>query len=232
MRHHDRRSTDLGAEWSAEARPGPQPTRRTTSLAKSTWSYAVIELPAAEQAGELQRVELGILAFDEPNLVRWTPDSPLTALPAGYTILKRYPVDVTDPSVADWERAHTEFAREFPPEAVLPRPVPAWLAPDGRFYACRWLEHDRLSHRLSAALYDDPSGTRLLERRGWVRIQRDGTIIRAPLASTDLSQPQLDVLFSLAQVASGEYRANIEAELELARVRARLDLPRLTDKRE
>jgi hypothetical protein len=30
-------------------------------------------------------------------------------------ILRRYAVGVTGPSMADWERTHLEFAREFPP---------------------------------------------------------------------------------------------------------------------
>jgi hypothetical protein len=81
--------------------------------------------------------------------------------------------------------------------------VPAWLAPDARFYWCRWLEHDRLSYRLSAAHYGNPGGTRVLEARGWLRVQRDGTIVRPPSSPSGLSQPQLDVLFSLAQLAEG-----------------------------
>jgi hypothetical protein len=125
----------------------------------------------------------------------------------------------------DWQRAQMEFAREFPPQPVSPRPVPAWLASDGRFYACRWLEHDRLSYRLSAMYYGDPGGTKVLESRGWLRVQRDGTIIRPPSSRADLTQPQLDVLFSLVQLAEGAYRDNIREELELARLRARLDLP-------
>ena len=177
----------------------------------------------------MDRIELGILVCGEPGLIRWAPGSAPSQLPDGYRIVKRYAVDITEPFMADWERAQLEFAREFPAEAVPPRPVPAWLAPDGRFYACRWLEHDRLSYRLSAQHYGNAGGTRVLETRGWLRIQRDGTVVRAPSTRSELSQPQLDVLFSLAQLAEGDYRDNIHDELVLARLRARFDTSRLSD---
>jgi hypothetical protein len=134
-------------------------------------------------------------------------------------------VDTADPSTADWQRAQLEFAQDFPPRAVPPHPAPAWLSPDGRFYACRWLEHDRLSYRLAAAYYGDPRGTQALEKHGWLRVQRDGTIVRPPYARRGPSQPQLDVLFTLVQVSRGEYHANIRDELELARLLARLETP-------
>lgn len=203
-----------------------QPTRPRT-VHKSTCSYVVLKLPG--RSDESDRIELGIVSSDQPGLVQWDPGSPPNALPAGYAILKRYPLDATDASTADWQRARLDFAREFPPQPVSPRPVPGWLSSDGRFYACRWLEHDRLSYPLSAMYYGDPGGTRVLENRGWLRVQRDGTIIRPPLSRTRLTQPQLDVLFSLAQLAKGVYRDNIRDELELARLRARLDAPGSND---
>jgi hypothetical protein len=229
VHNFDRRSTGGEGERSAEASPRSQPTARAPSGTKATWSYAVVRLPSPEQSGDADRVELGILASDQPGLICWEPGSAPSPLPDGYSIVKRYAVDVTEPSMGDWERAQLEFAREFPPQAIRPRPVPAWLAPDGRFYACRWLEHDRLSYRLSAHHYGNAAGTRALESLGWLRIQRDGTIVRAPSTRSELTQPQLDVLFSLAQVAEGDYRDNIHDGLELVRLRARLDASRLSD---
>jgi hypothetical protein len=223
MDNFDRESTDPGRRQFVDANTQAWPGDCPGSANKSTRTYVVLKLPGLPD--EPERVELGIVASDQPGLVQWDPGSPPSPLPPVYTIVKRYLVDVAEPSSADWRGAQLEFAREFPPQPVSPRPTPAWLSLDGRFYACRWLEHDRLSYRLSAMYYGDPAGTKILERRGWLRVQRDGTIIRAPSSRTHISQRQLDVLFSLAQLAEGAYRDNIRDELELARVRARLNPP-------
>ena len=227
MAKPNRRSADRGrAERAARGAANPEPPIRAPRAKKTTWRYVALGSRSPNRPGETDRVELGILLLDRPRLVLWGPDSPPAPLPRGHAVLKEYSVDAADPSTADWLRAQLEFARDFPPRPVPPAPTPAWLAPDGRFYACRWLEHDRLSYRLAAAYYADPRGTQALERHGWLRVQRDGTIVRPPLTWRELTQPQLDVLFTLVEVSRGDYHANIRDELELARLFARLETRR------
>ncbi|HTD78903.1 MAG TPA: hypothetical protein VK898_14795, partial [Chloroflexota bacterium] len=187
MAKPNRRSADRGrAERAARGAANPEPPIRAPRAKKTTWRYVALGLRSPNRPGETERVELGILLLDRPRLVLWGPDSPPAPLPRGHAVLKEYSVDAADPSTADWLRAQLEFARDFPPRPVPPVPTPAWLAPDGRFYACRWLEHDRLSYRLAAAYYADPRGTQALERHGWLRVQRDGTIVRPPLTWREL----------------------------------------------
>ena len=115
------------------------------------------------------------------------------------------------------------------PPVLLERHVALDQAPvdldprDSPADAVRVLEHDRLSYRLAAAYYADPRGTQALEKHGWLRVQRDGTIVRPPFTWRELTQAQLDVLFTLVQVSTGDYHTNIRDELELARLFARLE---------
>lgn len=227
MRKPKKRAPDQGRpERAAQGWQYPWPPTRAQLPKKSTWRYVALGFRSPARAGE---TELAILLLDQPHLLRWGPDVPPTALPSGHTVLKEYSVDAADPSTADWQRAQLEFARDFPARPVPPRPSPAWLSPDGRFYACRWLEHDRLSYRLAAAYYGDPRGTQALEKHGWLRVQRDGTIVRPPYTWRELTQAQLDVLFALVQVSRGDYHTNIRDELELARMLGKHEPPRGPD---
>jgi hypothetical protein len=141
-------------------------------------------------------------------------------LPPEHTILKDYPVRCERLS-EDWRLARLAFGRDFPPQPSEPHPSAAWVAPDGSFYACHWLEHDRLAYRLAGAYYTSPDGPRRLERCGWVRLEHDGTVVRHARGKP-LSQAQLDVLFALLQTSAGSYRANIGEELELSLIAERL----------
>lgn len=185
--------------------------RLPAPYAKSTWRYVVVTFPSPRQPGKTEGPELGILVQHRQDIILWGPDYSPVPLPAGHTVLKQYPVDKLDSSTADWQRAQLQFARDFPPRAVPPHAAPAWVAPEGRFYPCRWLEHDRLGYRLAAAYYADPRGPLALERRGWLRVQHDGTVVRLPARRP--TQSQLDVLFALAQSSEGIYSLNIRDEL-------------------
>ena len=195
---------------------------RPAAPREGVWRYVAVVFPSPSQAGQTEGPELGILAPNQPDVILWGPDYPPTLLPPGYTILKQYAASPSCLCRDEWRRTMLQFARDFPPRAIPPHPAPAWIAPDGRFYACRWLEHDRLGYRLAAACYGDPCGPLTLERRGWLRVQHDGTIIRSPSARLP-SQPQLDVLFTLGQASEGTYRANIREELKLACILSSLD---------
>ena len=163
---------------------------------------------------------LGIICSTRPDTLFWEPGGLPMPLPPEHTILKDYPVRCERLS-EDWHLAALAFGRDFPPRRSEPHPSAAWVAPDGSFYACHWLEHDRLAYRLAGAYYNSPDGPRRLEQCGWVRLEHDGTVVRQ-VAGQPLSQAQLDVLFALLQTAEGGYRANVAEELELSLIAERL----------
>jgi hypothetical protein len=172
------------------------------------------------QPARVEGPHLGIIYAEWPDILFWEPGGPHMPLPPEHTILKDYPVRCERLS-EDWPRAALAFGRDFPPRRSEPHPTAAWVAPDGSFYPCHWLEHDRLAYRLAAARYDSPDGPRRLEQSGWLRLEHDGTVV-GPARGRPLSQAQLDVLFTLLQTAEGTYRANIAEELELSRIAERL----------
>ena len=165
-------------------------------------------------ASRIEGPHLCMIYADRPDVLFWEPGSLQMPLPAEHTILKEYPVR-PDRLLEDWRLAELAFGRDFPPVRTDPTPSAAWVAPDGSFFACRWMEHDRLAYRLAGAFYNDQHGPRTLERRGWMRIQHDGAVVWTSL-SLPLSEAQLDVLFTLLQMSDGMYRANIREELELS----------------
>jgi hypothetical protein len=172
------------------------------------------------QPTRVEGPHLGIIYGQNPGVMYWEPGGLQMVLPQEHTIVKEYPARC-DRLGDDWQLAALAFGREFPPVRTEPEPSAAWIAPDGSFYQCRWMEHDRLGYRLSGAHYKDPGGPRTLERRGWMRLQHDGTIVW-PSLSHPPSQSQLDVLFTLMQASTGAFRANVREELEMALTAERL----------
>jgi hypothetical protein len=172
------------------------------------------------QPTRVEGPHLGIIYGQNPAVMYWEPGGLQMVLPQEHTIVKEYPARC-DRLGDDWQLAALAFGREFPPVRTEPEPSAAWIAPDGSFYQCRWMEHDRLGYRLSGAHYKDPGGPRTLERRGWMRLQHDGTIVW-PSLSHPPSQSQLDVLFTLMQASTGAFRANVREELEMALTAERL----------
>jgi hypothetical protein len=179
--------------------------------------YVVLSFASPIKPGETDGPVLAMLFVDAPGLCAWSPDSPPVPLPADAVILREYPVDAFDTAWADWRRAEFQFARDYPPAPCEPRPGPAWVAPDGCFYACRWMEHDRLAYRLAAAVYADPRGPWALEQRGWLRIGQDGSAIRSSFREPP-TQPQLNVLFALLETSDGAFRESIRDQLHLVRL--------------
>ena len=180
------------------------------------------------QPARVEGPQLGILYAAWPDSLFWEPGGPCMPLPPEHTILKDYPVDCERLS-EDWRLAAVAFGRDFPPQRSEPHPSAAWVAPDGSFYPCHWLEHDRLAYRLAGACYKSPDGPRRLERSGWLRLEHDGTVVRHA-RDQPLSQAQLDVLFTLLQAAEGSYRVNIAEELDLSRTTERLQSGGLSGK--
>ena len=181
--------------------------------------YVVLSFPSPIKPGVIEGPVLAVLFDEPPGLCAWSPDAPPVPVPADAVILRDYAVDVCDTAWAAWRRAEFQFARDFPPPRSEPQPGPAWVGPDGAFYACRWMEHDRLAYRLAAALYADPRGPWALEQRGWLRLGQDGTAIRSSNREA-LSEGQLNVLVALLQRSDGDFREGIREQLLLARLLA------------
>jgi hypothetical protein len=179
----------------------------------------VLSFRSPIKSGAREGPLLAILDDGSPGRCAWSPGSPTVPLPVEATILREYAVDASDAAWADWQRAEFQFARDFPPLPSEPRAGAAWVAPDGRFYGCRWMEHDRLAYRLAAAVYADPRGPWALEQRGWLRIAQDGTAIRSSFREPP-TQEQLNVLFALLQSSEGAFRESMSEELQLARLLA------------
>ena len=172
------------------------------------------------QPARVEGPHLGVIYAAWPDTLFWEPGGLPMPLPPEHTILKDYPVRCERLS-EDWRLAALAFGRDFPPRRSQPHPSAAWVAPDGSFYACHWLEHDRLAYRLAGTYYTSPDGPRRLERCGWLRLEHDGTVVRHARGQP-LSQAQLDVLFALLQTSEGSYRANIAEELELSLIAEQL----------
>jgi hypothetical protein len=179
--------------------------------------YVVLSFPSPIKPDVTEGPVLAMLFVGAPRLCAWSPESPPVPLPVGAVILREYAVDAFDTAWADWRRAEFQFARDYPPAPCEPRAGPAWVGPDGSFYACRWMEHDRLAYRLAAALYADPRGPWALEQRGWLRIGQDGTAIRSSFREPP-TEGQLNVLFALLETSDSAFRESIRDQLHLARL--------------
>jgi hypothetical protein len=193
------------------------------TITPRTCRVVAITFRSPIQAGLIEGPHLGIIFADRPDVLVWDPGGLHMPLPEEHTILKEYPVRC-ERLAEDWRLAALAFGRDYPPKPSEPQASAAWVAPDGIFYACHWLEHDRLAYRLAGAYYNDPGGPRTLERRGWMRLQRDGSIIWP--SSEPLTQAQVDLLFTLLQTSDGVYQSNIREELELSLTAERLRKPR------
>ena len=181
--------------------------------------YVALSFPSPIRPGITEGPVLAVLFGDSPGVCAWSPDAAPVPVPPQAVILREYAVDARDRPWADWCRAEFQFARDFPPAPCEPRPGPAWVGPDGGFYACRWMEHDRLAYRLAAALYADPRGPWCLEQRGWLRIGQDGTAIRSASREPP-SDAQLNTLLTLLELSDGDFREGIREQLQLARLLA------------
>lgn len=112
-------------------------------------------------------------------------------------------------SVADIQ---ARFEQDFPP---IPRVIQSagWLAPDGKFYPCRYYEHDILAERLSEIYYGSRCGTQMLDGHGWLRIDSTG-VIKNRFHVDDITQTQIDTLSNLCFHADGEYCRHLAVELD------------------
>ena len=175
------------------------------------------ELAARTRAVDAGRVSVGTEVVQEQQ----TLEVPVTREEVS---MERHAVD-RRPSDTPISATSDTLTVPVHEEHAEPHASAAWVAPDGSFYPCHWLEHDRLAYRLAGAYYNSPDGPRTLERCGWVRLQHDGSVVWHTRGQL-LSQAQLDVLFTLLQTSEGSYRANIGEVLELSLMAERLRLGR------
>lgn len=124
-----------------------------------------------------------------------------------------------------WDRVDeigNQFEFDFPPKAELEVSA-GWLAPDGKFYPCRYMEHLSEAYRLALVHYNDQDGEETLEEKGWAKIFSDGIIIllkhiRSFDKDEKYTQAQINTLGDLLVLAKQEdnerYAKNISRELQ------------------
>jgi hypothetical protein len=103
----------------------------------------------------------------------------------------------------------------------LPPPASGgWIAPDGRMWRCRDLQHEKLAASIARELGIHGSGDpgTQLERLGFIHVLDFGEVMGA---AGGMTQAQLDVLFDLARSYPSMRNALMRA-LELHRLRSAL----------
>ncbi len=118
---------------------------------------------------------IGFIEYEKSNEILWATTACRGYMSDDMEVLKLYDADLMnyDESVAALSK---QFDLDFPPLSAI-RESAGWLAPDGKFYPCDFLEHYFLAIRLSLLYYDDDKGATTLERRGWVHIQNTGEML-------------------------------------------------------
>lgn len=122
-----------------------------------------------------------------------------------------------------WDRVdeiRNQFEFDFPPEAEL-KISGGWLAPDGKFYPCGYMEHLSEAYRLALVLYNSDDGEKTLEEKGWAKILDNGIIFLLKYVSFDrdakYTQAQINTLGDLLVLANQEdnerYAKHISREL-------------------
>jgi hypothetical protein len=122
----------------------------------------------------------------------------------------------------DYEKSWIAFYKTYRPLKSQPENAPeqsaGWLAPDGRFYTCHYAQHTRMADRITAILYNSMDGDVILERKGWLRIEDDGStqfsnsFSRGGARATEAQEATLN---RLASVGDGEWVRNMLQNLEL-----------------
>lgn len=111
------------------------------------------------------------------------------------------------------DTAYEQFYQDFPPTHRIQQ-SPGWLAPDGKFYPCRYFEHDILAGRLSKIYYGTSrSDGSLLEAHNWLRLDYTG-FVKSHIHYEGVTQAQIETLSDLCFHADTEYARNLAHELD------------------
>jgi len=139
--------------------------------------------------------------------------------------VKHY-VNVHDYKSDDWwdrvDEIRNQFEFDFPPEAEL-KVSGGWLAPDGKFYPCGYMQHLDEAYRLAFVHYNSEDGEKTLEQKGWAKILDTGVIFLLSHIRFDkdgkYTQAQINTLGDLLVLASQEgnktYKEKISRELQI-----------------
>ena len=135
-------------------------------------------------------------------------------------IHKRYQMKVDQHGIAESDSVYLRFFHDFPRKPSKPIESAGWLAPDGKFYPCHYMEHDAIAEGLAAQTYNSLEGVRLLETKGWARVGEEGLIAqrhgdRDTEMKLQLTQAQLDTMFDLAMVKGAKWKETILNHIEL-----------------
>ncbi|MGZ3714572.1 MAG: hypothetical protein ACXWP0_00425 [Ktedonobacterales bacterium] len=141
---------------------------------------------------------------DQPTLVGVDPREPGTFFlvlrdhqvfrPKDVCIHKKYSAR----NFRDEWSVEKRFYAEFPPKPSMTQ-APGWIAPDGKFYPCRYMEHARVAGAL-ARIYYGPKykdmGESFLEDRNWIHVTAYGEFAFMP-DMTAINHVQIDTIFDL-----------------------------------
>lgn len=135
--------------------------------------------------------------------------------------VKHYVNDCDYRSSEWWDRVdeiRNQFEFDFPPEAKL-KISGGWLAPDGKFYPCSYMEHLAEAYRLALVHYNSDDGEKTLEEKGWAKILGDGVIFLLTYDRKGYTQAQINTLGDLLVLAKQEnregYAKKISQELQI-----------------
>ena len=129
--------------------------------------------------------------------------------------IKHYVNEYAHRSPEWWDRLdeiRNQFEFDFPPEAEL-KVSGGWLAPDGKFYPCGYMQHLGEAYHLALVHYNSDDGEKVLEEKGWAKIYSDGLVflwysldhVRA-FGDTKYTQAQINTLGDLLVLAKQEDR--------------------------
>jgi hypothetical protein len=100
----------------------------------------------------------------------------------------------------DEQDALLAFAQEFPPKPGRIAIGAGWLSPDGLWYPVEDGDHGPMGERISARFYRSLEGDELLRRRGWLRVQPNGTLTTEPGRLITPTEGQIDTLRDMSML--------------------------------
>lgn len=108
------------------------------------------------------------------------------------------------------------FYNEFPPKHKLVQ-APGWLAPDGKFFPCHYLEHGRIACAL-ARIYHGVQlgdGSAYLEDHNWLHVTAHGEWAFMPQMDA-INNVQIDAIYDLIELEpQSTYALNMRNLLRL-----------------
>ena len=122
-------------------------------------------------------------------------------------IIKDYG-EIDDMDRGNIENLYDQFDLDFPPIAET-KVSAGWLAPNGKFYPCQYMEHLSEARHLAFVHYKERgNGEQRIEKEGWAKIYSDGTCLLPTSYLYDqdgeYTQAQLDTLSDLLVLAIKE----------------------------